>query len=350
MVDEQFITNTISITKMKTPLATVLMPVYNVGAYLKEAIDSILQQTYSDFIFLIVDDCSTDNTEEIVASYKDSRIKYLKNERNLGLADALNVGVDAINTKYIIRMDGDDISVPHRFETLINYMETHPEIGVYSSRLERFGTDFSVWKYPLANDDIKAHLLFGPSIAHAPAIIRTSVMKENKIFYRNDFKHVEDYDLWFRLKDVTKFANTDEVLYKYRVATHNITVFYSDDIVDRKKQFYSWVLTSFGINFTEEELEMHIALANNKRFPKEINVAKYRKWFDKIISHNKQTNYFEQAALLRQVENRWEKLFFILSEKEIKKVFTYFRISKGVKSTQMIYLLKIITNKYILRR
>ena len=337
-------------SKIKTRLATVLMPVYNVESYINEAIDSILTQTYSNFDFLIINDCSTDKSEEIVFSYKDERIKYLKNETNLGLAGTLNRGIDNIETKYIIRMDSDDISVPRRIEKLIDFMEANEEIGVYSSGLERFGNDNAIWKHPNLNDDIKAHLLFGPSINHAPCILRTSVLKENKIYYSNNFLHLEDYDLWFRLKDFTKYANTDEVLYKYRVAKHNVTVFYQDSVVERKKQIHSFILNSFGIKFNEEELMMHIALGYQKLLPDAIDVRKYKLWFDKIIKTNKENNYFNHEALVKQVNWRWDKLFFMLSERKFKGVTTYFKISKKIKLSQLIYLLKFGVNKYVLRK
>src|SRR5947208_475701 len=103
------------------PLVTVLMTVYNVDKYIRQAIESILNQTFSDFIFLIVNDASEDKSEEIIKEYKDKRIKYFKLPQNLGLAGALNKGLEMIDTKYFIRMDSDDISVLTRFEILVNY-------------------------------------------------------------------------------------------------------------------------------------------------------------------------------------------------------------------------------------
>ena len=221
---------------MQNPI-TVLMPVFNAEKYLNEAIDSILQQTFNDFNFLIINDGSVDKSEEIILSYKDARIKYVKNETNIGLVATLNKGIDLIDTKYIVRMDADDLSVPHRLKVLYQFMEAHSDIGVFSSGLERFGAESAIWVSPQFNDEIKARLLFDSSIAHAPCIIRTKILKENKIYYRDIHPHMEDHDLWIRLKDLTDFENTPEPLYKYRDTGENIKVRNIDSLTERKKKY-----------------------------------------------------------------------------------------------------------------
>ncbi len=336
-----------SLTK---PFVTVLMTVYNVDKYIREALESVLNQTYRDFIFLIINDCSEDKSEEIILEYKDKRIRYYKNPKNLGLARALNKGLEMIDTKYFIRMDSDDISVPHRFEVLVKYMESHPEIGVFSSGLKRFGNDNSVWQFPEHDDDIKAYLLFGPSIAHAPSIIRTQVMKKNNIFYRDVYQHIEDYDLWYRLMKVTKFANTKEVLYMYRVATHNVTVMYSDTALERKKSIYRWVLESFGVIPTDEELLLHIVLNQKISKPDPEKVKKVRTWLNKLLETNKKNHYFPHQALVKQANLRWQRMFYTLPETSYKSVFTYIRLSGGIKPKQLYYLITFTMNKILGRK
>ena len=332
------------------PLVTVLMTVYNVEQYLREAIDSILNQTYTDFIFLIINDCSQDNSEEVIKSYTDPRIQYFKNEKNLGLTGALNVGVRMIDTKYIIRMDADDISVLNRFEILVNFMESHADVGVFSSGLQRFGADNSKWQFPQNNDDIKANLLFGPCIAHAPAIIRTAVMKDTNIYYRELYKQMEDYDLWYRLLPYTNFANIHDILYMYRIATHNYTVMNPEAGLDRKKAIYQWILETFGIDPTEEELLLHISL--NYKIKEDITdkVTKTRVWLDKLIALNLKNNYFPHAALLKQIDTRWNQLFFTLPAKSNKSVFTFIKLNKGISFIQWSYLGKFMVNKMLGRK
>ena len=117
---------------------TVLMSVYNGERYLKEAIESILNQTYKDFEFVIYDDCSTDNTPEIIESYSDSRIVYRRNSVNQGLTRNLADGVSRSAADYIARMDADDIAYPERLERQLEWMEHHPEVTVLGSPVSFF--------------------------------------------------------------------------------------------------------------------------------------------------------------------------------------------------------------------
>ncbi|HXK49687.1 MAG TPA: glycosyltransferase family 2 protein, partial [Clostridiales bacterium] len=115
-----------------TPAISVIMSVYNSEQYLQESIDSILDQTFNDFEFIITDDCSTDGSFEIIKSYAmlDKRIKYFRNSENIGLTKSLNLMLDIAKGKYIARMDSDDISMPDRFSKQFDFMENNPEIGV----------------------------------------------------------------------------------------------------------------------------------------------------------------------------------------------------------------------------
>lgn len=117
----------------KKPAISVLMPVYNSEKYLNEAIESILNQTFVDFEFIIINDASNDNSENIIESYQDSRIKYFKNEKNLGVAKTLNKGLKLAQGKYIARMDSDDISLPERLYKQFKFMEVYNDIDVCGS-------------------------------------------------------------------------------------------------------------------------------------------------------------------------------------------------------------------------
>jgi len=122
---------------MNQPQLTVLMPVYNGGPFLRSAIESILNQDFSDFDFLIIDDGSTDGSHEIAASYADPRIRLESNGRNLGLIATLNRGLDLARGTYVARMDADDIAFPDRLSKQLTFMEAHPEIGLCGTWYER---------------------------------------------------------------------------------------------------------------------------------------------------------------------------------------------------------------------
>lgn len=202
------------------PKVSVLTPIYNTNTqHLREMIESILGQTFTDFEFLILND-SPDNTEieEIVKSYasKDKRIKYHKNEKNIGISESRNKLLDLACGEYIAIFDHDDISVPERLEKEVAYLDSHPSVGVVSGWIEYFGDDNSIAKNPRTDTEIKTWLTFNCFVAHTATMIRKSILIDNNIKYEEEFTPAEDYQLWYRLMGVTMFYNIQEVLVRYR--------------------------------------------------------------------------------------------------------------------------------------
>lgn len=205
------------------PKVSVLMPVYNTEeSYLREAIESILNQTFSDFEFIILNDGSTNNAQDVILSYSDSRINYVINEKNLGLIKTLNKGFDLAKGEYIARMDSDDISLPERFQKQVNFMDENPNVHVVGTWYEWF-PKCKVQK-PATNDKaIKECLLASSnSIAHPTVMLRKSVIDNLQARYDENFAYVEDYALWLSLIDKVDFANIDEILLKYRIHPNSV--------------------------------------------------------------------------------------------------------------------------------
>lgn len=200
-----------------TKKVTVLMPAYNAEKYLNEAIDSILNQTYSDFDFLIINDGSNDRTDKIIRSYEDRRIKYLKNKDNIGVTETLNRGLDHISSEYIVRMDADDVSLPRRIEKQVAYMDSNPEIAVSGTWIKKIYKNnyFRISKRSCDSAAIKTLLLFRCSLN--ATIIRNSILQD--FGYKYDVNHIssEDYGLWLKMSFNHKLGNIPEVLYKYRI-------------------------------------------------------------------------------------------------------------------------------------
>ena len=184
---------------MNMPMISVIMPVYNGEKYLCEAIDSILNQTYTDFEFIILNDGSTDKTEEIILSYDDPRIVYVKNETNLQIVKTLNKGIALAKGKYIARMDADDISLPERFEKQLKFMEQYPSIDVCGTWMRIIDKPKQVWTYPEKHEEIKAQLLFNTPLSHPTLIIKKS--------FFNDFKY-ENVANSFLLNNLSASVNT----------------------------------------------------------------------------------------------------------------------------------------------
>lgn len=199
---------------------TVLMPTYNVASWVREAVESVLNQTFRDFELLVVDDASTDNTLEVVRSIDDQRIRIAAFDNNVGLADNLNRGLDLIDTKYFARMDGDDIAFPQWLQREVEYLEAHPEVGVCGGGGQRFGSSQSRIRFPEEHDDIAVNMLFECTII-VPTV-RMSVVKQNGLRYRSDSFPAEDYRFWADCLRVTQLHNIPDPLFRYRMHSSQI--------------------------------------------------------------------------------------------------------------------------------
>lgn len=200
-------------------MVTVLMSVYNGEKFLKEAIESILTQTFEDFEFLIINDGSTDSSVKIIESYNDPRIRLIHNEKNLKLIASLNKGISLAKGKYIARMDCDDISMPGRFEREVKFLETNPEyglVGTYYTVIDGSGNEKYKVSYPSNNDLIKLFLSVNCPLVHGSVMGKTELFKQNP-YGSKEFYAVEDYELWVRMSKVTKIHNIPEYLFKYRI-------------------------------------------------------------------------------------------------------------------------------------
>lgn len=207
------------------PKISVVMPVYNEEKYIGEAIESILHQTFEDFEFIIINDGSTDRTKSIISSFSDARIKVLT-QTNKGLTQSLNKGLSVSTGEYIARMDGNDISLPCRLQKQVEYLESHPRIGLvgaYYLNIDEKGTEFKTYRYATDDKEIRRILWTDCPFCHSLVIYRTQCITEVGD-YRERIGPAEDYDLWFRISEKFLVANIPEPLHKVRVTVTGITL------------------------------------------------------------------------------------------------------------------------------
>ncbi len=212
---------------MIKPKLSVIMSVYNGEKYLNEAIDSILNQTFKDFEFIIIDDASSDKTLSIIKQYndKDKRIVLIQNEKNIGLTKSLNKGIKLAKGDYIARMDADDVSKNERFQYQIDFLQRNQDItivGTYMAFIDKNGKKFKIWKTPLDHENIREELKHGSAFCHGSVMIRRDAMLQIE-GYREKIKYSEDYDCWLRLTELYKGANINKILYLYRTIPEAIS-------------------------------------------------------------------------------------------------------------------------------
>ena len=200
------------------PLVSILMPVFKTAPYLREAMDSMLCQTFQDYELIVLDDCSPDNAEEILDTYDDPRIVRYKGEKNVGLSNVLNVGIGMARGKYIARMDSDDISLPQRLQVQVEYLETHPDIDLVSVGMRLFGAKEATWIRELNPEKVKIEAMFHSPVLHASSVWRKDAFEKQGLRFCQEMVPAEDYDLWVRaMLRGLKLVNLPEVLYEYRI-------------------------------------------------------------------------------------------------------------------------------------
>lgn len=204
------------------PAISVVMPVYNAAPFLKESVESILHQTFSDFEFLIFEDGSTDDSKSILESFVDPRIRITHFEQNQGYVKLLNLGLAMATGKYIARMDADDISHITRFEKQFEFLENNPEYVICGSDYTHLGANRKV-SLPSLNEEIKLKMLSITPFCHPSVMLRAAVLKEKNIFYEEPYMPAEDLKMWVQLSGLGKFRNLSESLLWYRVHDHNIS-------------------------------------------------------------------------------------------------------------------------------
>lgn len=218
---------------------SVLIPVYNSAAFIKEAVESILNQTYTDFELLLLNDDSTDNSEDIIKSFTDTRIRYYSNKKNLGISGSRNKLLDLAQGEYLAIMDHDDISLPTRLEKQVRFMNANPDVAMLgtwgelfcrtkpSSIFEKLKSRFInlgwVWCQP-KNPTLK-DMAEGNPVMHSSSMLRKSALQKLNIRYNPEYSPAEDFDLCRQILEAgQKLANIQEILFKYHYHGKNYSL------------------------------------------------------------------------------------------------------------------------------
>ncbi len=285
---------------------SVLMSAYNGEAYLNEAIDSILGQTYTNFEFIIVNDGSTDNTLAILETYNDYRIRIINSEQNCGLIDSLNKGIAAAKGEYIARLDADDIAMPERLAKQVAYLRENPEIILLGSGAMLMDTkqnSITDTYYQHEQHCIPVHLLFRNIFIHSSIIVKTEVLAAIK--FDKDYYLAEDYIVWVQIAQKYKTASIKESLVKHRIHETNITKLKYDKHIATVQQIYAYQLKKLDIIANTEQLLLHSKIGNYQ-FENAISYLEAsNKWLFLLIQQNRKLNIYNQNCFENRILLFW---------------------------------------------
>lgn len=229
------------------PRVSVVMAVHNEEEYAAGAIESILDQTFEDFEFIIIDDASTDNTPEILRDFaaRDGRIRILTNEKNLSVPRSLNRGLEAAVGSYIARVDGDDLCTPHRLQSQVEFLDRNPEfvlIGGGVAFIDERGQQYAEFPSGVSNWEFEWTSFFRPPVVHSSAVFRRSVIAEHREYYDHDFNRAADFEYWHRVLHHGLGCVLPGVFVQYRMHEKNVSTVHNArqrEVANRAAQIHA---------------------------------------------------------------------------------------------------------------
>jgi glycosyltransferase involved in cell wall biosynthesis len=278
----------------KGPLVSVIMSVFNGENYLDEAITSILLQTYTNFELIIINDCSTDRSLEIIESYNDKRINIINNNQNIGCAKSCNKGCHQAKGEYIAIMDQDDIAYLNRLERQILFMEQNVDVGIAGSCIRFVGSTQNIF-YETNSDILKISFLRNNFVVHPSVMMRNELLQKYGLSYDETLWFAADYDLLVRGAKYFRVININEIHLQYRRSANQMSASWRKYLHETDRVRLSQI-ANFDINPTEEEKQVHLKLMNLSKVNSETE-SKTVQWIKKLIYANKKKKYYHQTYL-----------------------------------------------------
>jgi glycosyltransferase involved in cell wall biosynthesis len=291
---------------MENILISVIMPVFNAEKHLATAIESILNQTYKNFEFIIINDGSTDSSRDIITLYHDERIYLIDNLQNLKIIESLNKGLSIAKGKYIARMDSDDIAHEQRLEKQMYFLNSNPDVGLCGTSYESIGEFSGINILETDNEDIKFRLLYQLHSLHPTWMFERELIIKHKIKYR--VRYCEDYDFILQILEHKKIANLPEVLLYYRQFKESTS----------KKEYYISeqnniqiklkLFKKLGLIISPDDLTLFQNLTHQIYKPDKEYIIKSEKLLVAMLKANETSNFFENYFFKQKLSNMWYHL------------------------------------------
>jgi glycosyltransferase involved in cell wall biosynthesis len=332
---------------MGFPLVSIAMPVYNAEKYIRQAIDSVLGQTYPHFELIMVNDGSSDKSKEIILSYKDIRIRYFENELNLGIAKTRNKCIQHAGGKYIAVLDNDDIAMASRLEKQVEFLESNMDYalcGSFYDVIDGNGNIVNKIKLPVTDKEIKTYLLFENCFCNSSVMIRSTLLKERP--YIESYDMIEDYYFLYSISKSKKLSNLPVFVTQYRVHGKNTSIEKLEGMRTLRKKMDAKILNDLGVLFTDKEftLHTHFASGNFEFFNDENLIHQLESWLIKLYQFLDSTGFYDMALVEKIFIKRWILVFN--RTKIISRKIIFNRLFQKFHIKYLGYFLELALEKY----
>ena len=305
----------------KSPIVTVLMPVYNGAYYIINSMDSILNQSFRDFELLIIDDGSTDRTINQIQSYNDSRIRLILNNKNIGQSKTLNKGLSLARGEYIAIMDQDDISIFDRLKKQLKFMEENSEIDVCGSWVQLIGDYDEILELETESEKIKINLSTNRNIAHPAVMMRKSTLLKYNFNYDPNLTIANDYDMWVKMFEYCSFANLPEPLIKYRVHQNQFSTKNLNKNISETNKVLKRLLKKIGLEVNDTSLIIYKKVFYGYDIDT-LSVSEVFKYLRELRSSNLHNKIFEPYIFNEFLRLKWRRFMLSNNHKLLYWVLT----------------------------
>jgi glycosyltransferase involved in cell wall biosynthesis len=309
------------------PCVTVVLPVYNVALYIEATIASILEQTFTDFELLVLDDCSTDDTAARVQSIRDPRLRFIQNPRNLGRAGTDNAALPHVRGQFIAKMDGDDLCHPERLARQVAFLESNPDVNVVGAWIQNFGASTYLNRYPVSPAAAQVLTLFTLATGNPAVMLRTSLFWDQGLAYDNALRQTEDYDFFARYVRELRVVSLPKALIQYRVLPYNNAA-KTNILAERatvSDEVRARLLTDWGLIYSARELQVYNTIATLERPLGDVSLAEVEAWLQRLIQFNDEQPLFEPTALRQGLGERWFEVCYTHSQPRLGSILKFKR-------------------------
>ncbi|MBK6343598.1 MAG: glycosyltransferase [Flavobacteriales bacterium] len=329
------------------PRVTVLITLYNKGAFVEEAVRSVLASDYKGFEVLVIDDGSTDQGPERVSAIGDARIRLVRSDRNTGRPAAANRGFDAAQGEYVAVLDADDVMRPERLSRQVAFLDSHPDIDAVGSAMSVFGSKQEFWSWPADDRLGRSKLLFGDPVCYGTTMFRRATLDANALRCDESWRSPGmDFLFLLRCAAHMRFANLPEPLTHYRFGEQNMR--HGHDPLEVKARIYAGAFRILGIEAGEEEIRLQLMLHRLfRRVPDAADVVSLANWIAWLKAWNRETGHFPEDGFEAELDRRYRRLFFLIADRRVVAPIAHMRHGAGFTVGNIAYLIKVLLRRLL---